>query len=176
MKHSKVIPLTVLSILFGQSPVVLSAADTPVRRIVYVGTYEKVESATGEHCSGYSIDLWKQNKLLFGLLHQHRGLCGDPPCGVLKDLEHSPETGVIRFKAETLEDEFHFSGSLDKNLLTGIFTKRSRGTDIYLKETVRLPRHRDEHLSGELNSLEKWHNVYDSISRCRGVRHYMPNR
>ena len=140
MKPSKVIPLTVLSILFGQSPLVLSAADTPVRRILYVGTYEKVESATGEHCSGYSIDLWKQNNLLFGLLHQHRGLCGDPPCGVLKDLEHSPETGVIRFTAETHENVFLFAGSLENDLLAGTLTKRPRGTDIDLKETVRLPR------------------------------------
>ena len=99
-----VLQLVVLA-LFGHRSVILGAAETSTRRVVYVGTYEKVESIDGHHCSGYSIDLWKHNNVLFGLLHHHRGLCGDPPCGVLTDIQHSSKSGSIRFKAETRESK-----------------------------------------------------------------------
>ena len=175
-KNSKLIPSIVFLALFSHPSAVTDAADRSISRIVYLGTYEQVESATGEHCSGYSIDLWKRNNVLFGLLHHHRGLCGDPPCGVLTDIRHNSETGVIRFKASTLEEDFHFSGSLQNNLLTGTLTKHFPGTDIDSNETVRLPKHRKRYLADELNSLEKWHNLYDPVARCQGVKEYMPNR
>ena len=162
--------------LFSRRPVVLGAAETSTRRVVYVGTYEKVESINGEHCSGYSIDLWKHNDVLFGLLHHHRGLCGDPPCGVLTDIQHSSKSGSIRFKAETLEAKFDFSGSLKDDLLKGTLTKRWSGTDIDSKETVRLPKHRQAYLANRFDSLEKWHEFYDPIQRCRGVTTYMLSR
>ena len=170
-----VLHLVVLA-LFSRLSVVLDAAETSIRPVVYVGTYEKVESIDGEHCSGYSIDLWKHNNVLFGLLHHHRGLCGDPPCGVLTDIQHSSESGSIRFKAETRESKLDFSGSLKDDLLKGTLTKRWSGTDIDSKETVRLPKHRQAYLANRFDSLEKWHEVYDSIPRCRGVKTYMLNR
>ncbi len=166
----------VVPALFNHLSVVLDAAETSSRRVVYVGTYEKVESIDGHHCSGYSIDLWKHNDVLFGLLHHHRGLCGDPPCGVLTDIQHSSESRSIRFQAETLEAKFHFSGSLKDDLLTGTLAKRWSGTDIDSKETVRLPRHPQVYLADKFDSLEKWHEFYDPIQRCRGVTTYMLNR
>ena len=162
--------------LFSHLSVVLDAAETSTRRVVYVGTYEKVESIDGHHCSGYSIDLWKHNDVLFGLLHHHRGLCGDPPCGVLTNIRNNTETGDFRFKADTLEAKFYFSGSLKHDLLTGTITKRWSGTDIDSKETVRLPKQRDIYWADKFDSLEKWHEFYDPIARCHGVKTYMLNR
>ena len=173
MKHARLIASTFLLTLFAHLSVVLDLAETSTRRVVYVGTYEKVESIDGHHCSGYSIDLWKHNGVLFGLLHHHRGLCGDPPCGVLTDIQHSSESGGIRFKAETRESKFDFSGSLKDDLLAGTLTKRWSGTDIDSKETVRLPKHRQAYLTNRFDSLEKWHEFYDPIARCRGVTTYM---
>ena len=48
-------------------------------------------------------------------------------------------------------------------------------TDIDSKETVRLPRHPQVYLADKFDSLEKWHEFYDPIQRCRGVTTYMLN-
>ena len=151
------------------------AAGTPAPAFVYVGTYEKVESATGEHCSGYSVDLWKDSDVLFGLLHHHRGLCGDPPCGVLTDIRHDSESGRLRFNADTAETIFSFEGSLRNESLKGTLTRRWPGADRYSKEAIQLPKHREVQAK-RFGSLAEWHKVYDSIQRCRGVPTYMPSR
>ncbi len=151
------------------------AAGAPDPAFAYVGTYEKVESATGEHCSGYSVDLWKDSNVLFGLLHHHRGLCGDPPCGVLTDVRHDSESGRLRFNADTAETIFSFEGSLRNESLKGTLTSRWSSTDRNSKEAVQLPKQREVH-AGRIGSLAEWHEVYDSIKRCRGVPTYMPSR
>ena len=176
MKYAEFIAATVVLTLFSHLSVVLGAAESSIRRVEYLGTYEKVESATGEHCSGYSIDLWKHNDVLFGLLHHHRGLCGDRPCGVLTDIQHNSQTGGIRFKADTGEAKFYFSGSLENNSLTGTLTKSWPGTELDSKETVQLPKHRKRYLADKFDSLEKWHKFYDSIARCHAVKTYMLNK
>ena len=151
------------------------AAGTPDQAVVYVGTYEKVESATGEHCSGYSVDLWKNRDVLFGLFHHHRGLCGDPPCGVLIDVRHDSESSRLRFNADTAKAIFSFEGLLQNESLKGTITSRRPGADRHSKETVQLPKRREVHHE-RFNSLAEWHEFYDSIQRCRGVRTYMPGR
>ncbi len=170
MKHGRLISSAVALTLFCYLSVVLDAAEASTRLVVYLGSYEKVESASGEHCSGYSIDLWKHDDALFGLLHHHRGLCGDPPCGVLADIRNNTETGDFRFQADTLEAKFYFSGSLEHDVLTGTLTTRWPGTETDSKETVRLPKHRKQYLADKLDSLEKWHEFHDPIARCHGVK------
>jgi hypothetical protein len=156
--------------------VATSTAETPARSIEYIGTYEKVESATGEHCSGYRIDLWRHEGKLFGLLHHHRGLCGDPPCGVLTAIQHDSRNGAFSFEANTGESEFYFSGKHGLDSLTGTLAERLPKTDNVLKETIQLPKKQDRYLAAQIDSLEKWHRLYDSVARCRGVEMYMRNR
>ena len=49
-------------------------------------------------------------------------------------------------------------------------------TDTNSEKTVRLPKHQETYLADKLDSLEKWHEFYDPIARCRGVKTYMLNR
>ena len=72
----------------------------------FVGDFSHIESSTGEHCDGYSVTLWEKGKSLVGYLAHHRGLCGDPPWGLIEDVQYSSLTGNLMFKVKILGDGF----------------------------------------------------------------------
>ena len=149
-------------------------ADAPASRsVVRVGYYEKVEATPSGHCNGYSIYLWKHKDTLFGLLHRHQGLCGDPPCGVLDEIKLNPTNKRISFKVDMAETRYSFSGTLDKELLTGTITEQWQGSPLVQEESVRLQRQKDDYMEERFDSLEAWHRAHDPITRCQGVTTYM---
>ena len=71
---------------------IVQAADKPME---FVGEFSHIVSTAGGHCRGYSVMLWKHQDSLVGLLDHLRGLCGDPPMGILVVNYYSASTGIL---------------------------------------------------------------------------------
>jgi hypothetical protein len=165
------ITLIVACIVFASLAVAKDAGT-----VVFVGSYEKVESSIGEHCYGYSVDIWKYNNQPFGLFHYHSGLCGDPPCGVLEAVRYDAKNGNLRFNVETRISKFQFSGALTRGALSGSLQESLAGQTSWTVHTVALPRQgtpADDEFHEMIRSLSEWHARYDSYGRCMGVAGYM---
>lgn len=111
------------------------AAQAFDERVEFLGDYVNVKSATGEHCDGYSVMIWKYKGSLVGLLNHHRGLCGDPPMGVMEETVYSEQSGSLSFQAKLSDgcafqadtciptkDLVVFKGSLRGQRLEGVVT------------------------------------------------------
>lgn len=152
----------------------LLAKDTGY--VVFIGSYEKVESSTGEHCYGYSVDIWKHERQLFGLFHYHTGLCGDPPCGVLEDVSYDAKNGNLKFNVATRLSKFQFLGTLTHGLLSGSLQESPAEKTSWTTDRVVLLRkgtYQDDEFYEMTRSLSEWHARYDAYGRCMGVVDYM---
>jgi hypothetical protein len=152
----------------------VQAKDTG--KVVFIGSYAKVESSAGGHCHGYGVDLWKRNDQLFGLLHYATGLCGDPPCGVLKEVSYDAKTGGFKFSVATAIASFKFTGRLTQELLSGSLQRQHPGPASLENDNIVLPRERtplEDEYHNRIHSLAEWHEQYDSIGRCLGVSGYL---
>lgn len=131
----------------------LSAQDlTPI------GSFDNVRSGGGEepHCYGYSLDLWRNGRRIVGLFDHHEGLCGDPPCEVLRDISYDPGTGRLTFSA--LGEAF--VGTLRRDDVVGTINGRR----------VRLRRIPDWPMDADRDKkLEAWCRFWRGVPRCHGV-------
>jgi hypothetical protein len=107
-----------------------AAATTPV---AIVGAFTNVERSDNEHADGYALSLWRQGGTIFGLFSLQRGLIGDPPTGILEDIEFDPQGKALSFKVRLStglvydgqhegvpsRDVFRFKGTLGKNEVKG---------------------------------------------------------
>lgn len=64
-----------------------------------VGAFKNVKS-DGEHAYGYSIELWKYRDGIVGLISAHRGLIGDPPTGILENVQFDSASKKLSFRAK----------------------------------------------------------------------------
>jgi hypothetical protein len=137
---------------------------TVVERFEHVGKYVDVKSSTGEHCSGYSLELWKLDGRVIGLLDVHRGLCGDPPCGAIADAALDAKTGRLTFSTTIRGERWTFGGTLTKQTVTGTLND----------ERVRLARDadRDKYWTDFKpdQSAAHWCEFWSAVTRCGGVR------
>jgi hypothetical protein len=97
-----------------------------------IGTFMNVKT-DGEHASGYLIRLWSQEEKVYGLVSVHQGLMGDPPAGILDNVEFDSKTNKLSFKAKLSlglfldkdksyvpsKDTLEFVGSLKNKKLSG---------------------------------------------------------
>jgi hypothetical protein len=97
-----------------------------------IGTFMNVKT-DGEHASGYTIKLWKQDDKVYGSISVHRGLMGDPPTGILENVKFEPQTKVLSFTAKLSvgqffdenhnnvpsQNRFEFKGTLTNKKLQG---------------------------------------------------------
>ena len=132
-------------------------------QLQYVGSFHNVSSNDGgEHCGGYSLGLWKYRDRILGLLDVHAGLCGDPPCAVIKDASLESKTGKLAFWSSINGQKIQFQGTLARETIEGTFNG----------ERARLARDRDRMNSdfeADRNALA-WCNFWSSVPRCSGVR------
>jgi len=89
-----------IPLIFTVIFVCAGTAQASDERVEFLGDYLNVKSATGEHCDGYDVMIWKYKGSLIGFLNHHRGLCGDPPMGVLEETLYSAQTGSLSFKVK----------------------------------------------------------------------------
>lgn len=117
----------------------------------------------GEHCHGYSVSLWRSPRGMFGLLEEQAGLCGDPPCGVIRNVRLEAESGALEFRADLRGQPIRFKGTM-----TGRSLKGTLGS-----EPVSLARVSDKDVAGPVyKSLRQWCEVWQTIPRCGGVRQF----
>lgn len=153
--------------------------------IIMLGMYSHVESGDGgEHCNGYGVELWNHNGLLIGMIDHHRGLCGDPPVGLLDDMSYDRESGSLSFRAkltdgwtgsnlsEPSKDIIVFRGAVTNSELKGTICWKTPSTDRCLREeTVTLPVVRNSYLVGKsYATYEDWTQTQEPILKFRGPR------
>jgi hypothetical protein len=123
-----------------------------------IGSFDNVRASRSEdpHCYGYSLELWRYQGRILGLMDRHAGLCGDPPCEVLADVSHDPRTGRLSFSALGVA----FVGLLRRDDVIGTIDGKR----------VRLARNKED--AGDSawdTSLDAWCQMWRGVSRCRGV-------
>jgi hypothetical protein len=155
-----------------------SKDEAPVKPF---GTYWKVKS-DGEHANGYHIELWKQNEKFYGLISAHSGLVGDPPTGILENVQFDSKTRKFSFEAKlpsgwcnskTMSlDTFEFKGILTNKKITGnLLIKDNFCSDTYIesKKVINLPRLKEWSKEMiEYQSYAEWKNYADKILVFRG--------
>jgi WD40 repeat protein len=110
----------------GAAPSV-SAGPVPEGPITSVGGFKNECSASDlPYC--YSVDLWRQGDIVFGLFTSAL-MDADNPTGLLEDTKFEPQTGRLSFKArlsigevapgKPSRDLFEFAGKLEKLALVG---------------------------------------------------------
>jgi hypothetical protein len=147
-----------LSALLLLLPIAATARD-----LESVGSFHDVTSQDGgEYCAGYSLGLWKYGDHLMGLLDVHQGLCGDPPCGTIRDAILEPKTGKLRFRSSANGRELRFEGRMSREAIEGEFNG----------QRVRLALDPSATPSGfEPNrSIAAWCGFWSSVPRCNGVQ------
>jgi len=140
----------------------LAGPSSMAGQLEVIGRFNDVSSADGgEHCSGYSLDLWDENGRLLGLLHHHSGLCGDPPCAVIESASLDRTTGRLRFKAAIKSEKLAFSGTLRREHVSGKLNGRS----------LRMMREPLDASASEWDkNLPAWCSFWESVPRCTGVK------
>ncbi len=97
-----------------------------------VGAYSNILYAQ-DQAQGYSVRLWRDNDLYYGLLYRASGLATDMPVGLLESVRVTPDTKTLTFKARLSvgvvtvsgedwvpsRDVFQFQGTLFPNQITG---------------------------------------------------------
>jgi len=160
----------------------VSPAQSSDDRVEFLGDYFNVKSATGEHCEGYDVMIWKYKGSLIGFLNHHRGLCGDPPMGVMEETLYSAQTGSLSYKVKLSDgcifkankciptrDKVEFRGNLRGEILEGVVTWfRDGKLESTNSENVTLSR--DPKRSGTRNyeSYTDWMKYWEPILKQRG--------
>lgn len=149
--------------------------------VTFYGSYSHVEAGSGEHCNGYTVELWNYDGAFTGLIHHHRGLCGDPPAGVLENVRYDAQTGKLLFQAKLSDgwdndgptkDTVSFNGSLSGGTLRGeIFWHRAGQARQLSRENMALSRESDSYLQGKTYAtFADWMQAQQAILRFRGPK------
>lgn len=127
-----------------------------------MGHFDNVISPDqGEHCGGYSLDLWESKTRPFALLHHHSGLCGDPPCSVTKNTTLDRKTGRLTFTSVIRSEKVRFVGFVQAERVVGKLNDRA----------VQLNRKAPAAGGFEPDTkFEAWCSFWQSVPRCTGVR------
>jgi hypothetical protein len=143
-------------------PAIGATAGAPVHFDLFGHFDNVVSNDQGEHCGGYSLDLWNADGRLIGLLHEHSGLCGDPPCAVIDSAMFDASTRRLQFKTVIGSRRFAFAGSVRGQLVSGTLN----GRPIRLK---REEASRADTFEPDTNA-RAWCTFWESVPRCTGVK------
>ena len=152
-----------------------SAASVSLDRV-----YSKVESSTGEHCAGWTIELWRTGATFVGQIEHHRGLCGDPPMSILNDVRYDPKDGSFSFTAKISDgtdgrgayscDRLTFEGRIDDTKLVGVMKWHGSGA-AESSETLNLGRAKaDPYGTRQYDSVSEWLKSREKVLKFRGPR------
>lgn len=183
MKNIGVISLCLFAMIclfFMESPI--SRAESA--RVTLLGEFSRVDSEDGEHCDGYDVELWNNNGSLIGLIHHHRGLCGDPPAGLIEGVSYDNKTGYLSFQAklsdgwtglnssEPTKDIIAFRGTLSDKTLKGRICWKTLNANTCLRQKfVRLPVKHDSYWANKnFATYEEWKRAMQPILDFRGPK------
>lgn len=141
----------------------LAAAGAQADEFRFLGHFDDVTSGDGgEHCAGYGLGLWRHDDRLLGLFDVHQGLCGDPPCAVLREAALDPATGRLTFAAVVRDEQFAFHGQLSHAGVVGLLN----GAPVRLAPDAS-GTHQDFVPD---RSFAAWCGFWQTVHRCTGVR------
>lgn len=178
MNFKNILYLLILSI----SMVCVSMAQASDDNVEFLFDYFNVKSATGEHCEGYNVTIWKYKETLIGFLNHHRGLCGDPPMGLMEDILYSAQTDSLSFKAKLSDgctfqegkcmpskDRVEFKGNFRGEILEGVVTWfRDDKMQSTLSENVILSKNPKRSRTQSYGSYAAWRQHWEPILKVRG--------
>ena len=159
------------------------AAESRDAAITPLGEFSNMR-IRGEHCSGYSLQLWRSKVGLYGLIMVCNGLVGDTPTGVLESLSWNRDSGSLSWKARlTLgsdvldsgeqvpsRDAFVFSGRLTASTITGKLVKKDTADpDADTTTTTLVLNKRPGDMQG-FPDYAAWRHAADVILQLRGPR------
>ncbi len=160
----------------------VGAVQASDEHVEFRGDYRNIQSATGEHCDGYDVMIWQYKGSLIGFLNHHRGLCGDPPMGVMEETLYSAQTGSLSFKVKlsdgcTLQagkciptkDKVIFKGNFREQSLEGVVTwfREGKLQSIY-SENVILTRDSGRSQTRNYETYADWMKYWEPILKRRG--------
>lgn len=150
-----------LALPFITFVLLLGASSAVGQEVRHVGEFHNVSSSDkGAHCSGYSLSLWEHKQSVFGLFDVHEGLCGDPPCGVIRDVDFDAKSGVLSFRALVQGENFGFNGKLQPHVVVGKLNGKP----------IRLTKEPEASSLDSDKSLPAWCEFWKSVPRCEGVK------
>jgi hypothetical protein len=136
------------------------------KTFIKVGGFSDVASGDeGEHCNGTSISLWKTNDSdLVGLINIHSGLCGDPPCSIVKG---KYKNNRFEFQAtDSIWGEFYsFEGLIKRGHLQGKLNS----------DSISLKKEKEEYVDDWEKDMASWCKFWSKVGRCQGVKNLCDN-
>jgi hypothetical protein len=169
-------------LLFSVISLCVITAHASGEPVEFFGDYSDVRSATGEHCEGYNIMLWKYKGSLIGFLNHHRGLCGDPPMGILEETVYSASTGNLSFnvklsdgcipqgdKCVPTKDKITFKGELNGEILEGVVSwYREDMKKPLSSEKIKLSKNLKRSHNRNYATYDDWIKYWGPILKARG--------
>ena len=160
----------------------LPAAPKSEAPVTVLGEFSN-RKGDGEHSWGYTVALWKHEGRIIGMIFGTNGLMlsGDPPTGLLEDVQYDPKTGRMSFKAKLSvgkygdgsmsHDLYLFDGTLTPAKMKGVMTVREAAECEGCGEKIKvvLPRLRKPVIEQEsYKTLDEWNAFKDRILDFRG--------
>ena len=178
-RRTRVSFMTALALLVVVGCAEVAAGD----EVVPIGSFSAMRQ-TGEHCSGYSVDLWRTAGAIRELFRACNGLAGDLPTGLIERSSYDEKSGRLSFETRlTLgndyiagrgevpsRDLFAFDGRLSAAELTGRLKRTDRVYDDNddVTEQIRLKKQRDKLPS--YPSPDAWQRQADEILKVNGPK------
>lgn len=153
------------------SPSVETTIESPVK---VVGNFINIKD-DGEHAYGYSVMLWTHESKICGLISgsDDLKLSGDPPAGLLENVEFDSNTNRFSFRAKLPSNIYKFEGILTDKKLTGKQTiiKDTCSDGCPQIKTVTLNFSEDlSSLMNEYKSYSEWKEFANEILVFRGPK------
>lgn len=183
MRLTKLLIAIVFLTFCGAAAGRAQTSEPPVKAL---GTFMRITS-DGEHDYGYDVELWRQGERIFGLISAHDGLIGDPPTGLLENVQFNPQTRKFSFTAKMslgvnldkdyksipTREVFEFEGFLTTARLVGnlVINDKSPGDKSREKKKLNLPRSKSESRTmDEYKTFAEWKAWADFILDIRGPK------
>ena len=134
---------------------------------------------------GYSVQLWREEDRMFGLLSAYLGSEADPPTGLLEDVKFNSTTNQLSFttrlstgivfdsnnRAVRSKDTLDFKGALRPSTIVGILKISSASSQATSIKRIRL--HRSAMLSQDMmtaKTYREWRTWADKILERLGPK------
>jgi hypothetical protein len=156
------------------------------RPIVAIGAFSNMRHDT-EHAYGYTAQLWREGKRIFGFFLSSQGLIGDTPTGLIEDVRFDPRTGKLAFRARLTtglfsnrefhavpsRDIFRFRGVLKRDQMIGSLEIENALTpsEAPTREKISLKRSkRASEVLIQAKSYSDWKSEAEKILKFRGPK------
>ena len=178
---TKVAEAQVKPALDNSNSMIESKAESPVK---VIGYFTNVKG-DGEHQWGYSVMIWKQEDKIYGFISgdDDLRLIGDPPTGVLENVQFDPKTKRLSFRAKLStgligdkvwsRDVYEFDGVLTNKKLKGNIkvTNQLCAENCAKPKMITLRYSNDMTLTmQEYQSYAEWKSFADEILKFRGPK------